>query len=424
MIGRIGQFGIAGGRSKLPSLAQDFLSAPALAQAVRTGPSPTFSRGTPVHARGADGDLVEWASDEAAFLWDAVGDPLGYLHEPQRTGLFERSQAINDSAWTKTGATVTTNGAVAPTGNASGDTLVEDGTNDVHRVNQSVSVTGGGQYAFSVWAKQAGRSWLRMVATNFDTSNPAVYFDLSAGTIGTEEAGASGFIEDWGNGWYRCGYVATASGTGTANCFLQITTGDGVSGAYAGDGASGIHLFGVQIEAGSFPTSYIETAAAAATRNEPALTWALADIPGYDPSRGVTLAVRHAVRRANDGSTAEYPVRLDDGSNNYPSNYVMLRLNGLDDFVVNEDGSSITDTGAGLFTGDGSPHTLVLRIGPSGATIWEDGAQAYSDAVDYSGVLANVTDLRLGYQVDGTYKRLKLWPRLLSDAECQRESAA
>ena len=58
-----------------------------------------------------------------------------------------------------------------------------------------------------------------------DSSRNAVYFNLSNGTIGTEDQNAVGEMKYFGNGWYRC--TMKYSLTSNANKFIYLTNKNG-----------------------------------------------------------------------------------------------------------------------------------------------------------------------------------------------------
>jgi hypothetical protein len=197
--------------------------------------------------------------------------PKGLLIEEQRTNLVLQSEAFDNAYWTKARASVTANATISPDGTLDADTLVEDTTaSNTHiAFSSSVTVSTATVYTYTVYAKAAGRSFFNMqIGTGTEAYGavvPFCYFNVSNGTVGTS-ANATGSIVFVGNGWYRCVLVAVATTAATTtNMRIKLADADS-SDSYTGDGTSGIYVWGAQLEAGAFPTSYIPTTTAAATR--------------------------------------------------------------------------------------------------------------------------------------------------------------
>ena len=201
-----------------------------------------------------------------------TGESLGLLVEEQRTNLATYSDDFADASWSKVNSSITSNTIVAPNGTLTGDKLVEDATASVgHYVTNNFSVTSGTSYAASVYAKAGERTAFQIIllSSGFGT-NVIGAFDLSNG-VSTAAGGtaSSSLITPVGNGWYRCTVIAQA--TATTSTSQQIRTASTYSASspasYTGNGYSGIYIWGAQLEAGAFPTSYIPTVAATVTRN-------------------------------------------------------------------------------------------------------------------------------------------------------------
>ena len=186
-----------------------------------------------------------------------TGESLGLLIEEQRTNLFTYSSQFDDSGWSKSASTVTANTVIAPDGTLSGDTLIEDATNAQHFISKAGSIQSG-SVTLSIYAKAAGRDWIRIQTY----SGVMAWFNISTGVLGTVQSGCTATITSVGNGWYRC--AATVTYVNQTN-YVFLANADGVT-SYTGNGFSGVHIWGAQVEAGAFASSYIATTSASATR--------------------------------------------------------------------------------------------------------------------------------------------------------------
>jgi hypothetical protein len=187
--------------------------------------------------------------------------PRGLLIEEARTNLTNYSEQFNNVWWSKIAATVSVNTTTAPDGSTTADKLIASATNDAH-VAFAQTLIGSGTITISVYAKASEYSWL-FLSDTLSTGNGA-YFNLSTGTLGLIGASATATITPAGNGWYRCVVTTTAApGSGIG---VYASTGNNIL-IFTGDGTSGIFVWGAQLEAGAFATSYIPTVASQVTRN-------------------------------------------------------------------------------------------------------------------------------------------------------------
>jgi hypothetical protein len=192
----------------------------------------------------------------------------GYLCEGTSTNLLLYSEQAGNSAWTQNNVTVSANttSTTDPYGTNLADKIVEDKSNNIHCIYQTVSVQSA-ILTFSCFVKAAESTKFRLNSYESSTpSNPIIAdFDLSAVTATPANSSTiSATITPLANGWFRVSATTTSAAKVSTNFYLQTTRSG--TGAYTGDGSSGLYVFGAQLEALPFATSYIPTVGSNVTR--------------------------------------------------------------------------------------------------------------------------------------------------------------
>ena len=241
------------------------------------------------------GDSYVPTTDSAVYLpraghhiWNgAAWVEAGYFHESEaRTNLVTYSQDFTDASWTAVSAEAPTLDSTGPDGKTSAYTLVDNSAGGIGNVALQVSftVSTSTAYTFSTYFKADQLSYAAIQVVGFTTpANGFVWFDLSAGSVGTEDTGLSGTIEDVGAGWYRCAITFTTDGTDTSGA-IRVRPAEADNQSIVDlDGTSSILIYGAQQEAGSTPSSYIPTSGSTVTRAADTLTVPSANLPWPTP---------------------------------------------------------------------------------------------------------------------------------------------
>ena len=214
--------------------------------------------------------LIQTAlSNEPRIDYDPLtGACKGLLIEESRVNLLTYSEQFDNAAWVKTNATISPNAVASPDGTVTGDKLIDDVVNSGHYLQQLTTITTATAYTATVFIRAGERTKVDVLVYRGATF-AGCSVDLSAGTKSTPQTAAvtdlsaSAVVTALPSGFYRVSIPITSDGTSGG---IRISLSNGSSTAYTGDGTSGIFLWGAQLEASSYPTSYIPTVASQVTR--------------------------------------------------------------------------------------------------------------------------------------------------------------
>lgn len=177
---------------------------------------------------------------------------LGLLIEESRTNLLTYSSDFSNAVWIKSTSTLYYNYVIAP-----------DGTQTATLLGPTVSVcpfhaatwVSGTSYTYSIFVKPVTGTTIGFRMNSMDSVGDQQWtFNSTTGVI-TKNSGiatATSTVTNIGNSWYRLSFTSTANQSATG--YVSVESGTGFA------------VWGAQLEAGSFATSYIPTVASTVTR--------------------------------------------------------------------------------------------------------------------------------------------------------------
>ena len=371
----------------------------------------TFTRASTGTFLGSNGLLQTAAINTPRVEYDANGVAKGLLIEEQRTNVIHYSEDFSQSVWkfANSGSTTLSNVTTAPDGTLSADEMREDLTTFEHRIfgySGTWTTVSGTTYAFSIYLKANGRTKVQLAAGGLG-AGATTTFDLLL-----ETATGSGTITSVGNGWYRCVITGTSPSGGLLNPIIRTDDGSGI--LYQGDGISGIYVWGAQFEAGSFPTSYIPTSGATATRSADIASVSVSEF-GYNQAQG-SVVVEAEVPADQSSITALLLLGPSTWAGSNANKIYSAASTSRHLRVFNSSSSEVVSIDAGE-TPVGQTFKQAFALASSDYAAVIDGGSVVTSAVSHTP--SNVELMVIGAVARTHIKSINYYPLRLSDAKLQ-----
>jgi hypothetical protein len=404
-----------------PTLNLDFAKAKVL------DPRITFTRASSATYVGSNRELKTASTNVPRFDYNpSTGESLGLLVEEARTNLMAYSEQLNDILWGPVAGTVTPNAETSPANTLTADKLIAANGGPQGQLAQAATITSGATVTASVYAKAGGfdRFEIVLLASSNTTPYGRSTFNPNTGAITTPAftsnggTNASSVVQALSNGWYRFSVTVTYPAVTAAGLRLVVTNSDAANG----DGVKGVFLWGAQLEAGSFATSYIPTTSATVTRAAD-----VASITGtnfsswYNQTEGTVFAEGAVTQPASGGN--QFVFRASDNSFN---NQVALNIQGSGAASIATAAGGVIDgtatsvlalsaNTAAKFTGAYATNNLGMSL--NGATVVADTSATMPTALNRLDIGSDHSGTNRVKA--GTIKRLTYYPVRLPDATLQ-----
>jgi hypothetical protein len=332
---------------------------------------------------------------------DFTNDTKGHLLlEPSSTNLLPYSEDF--SQWSKTNTTTQSNSSTSPVGTQNATKIIANNGSTNNRIFIS-GISYNGTYSLSVFGKANGANSIKLggQAAGFSAE-----FNLNTGTV-VNEINSNANIINYGNDWYRCVVVATATATGQFLINLIET----------GDGTSGVLLWGAQLESGDFSTSYIPTTGAASTRNADVCNNS-GSAQDFNSEEGVLYAEIAAL--ADDGTFRLISISDGTGSNRV---YIGFRNNSNMITSIIDDGGSSQATFNYTVTDTKSYHKVAIKYKENDVQFYVDGQQVGTDTSATIPLGLNslqFTSGALSSKFYGNVRNVQVFTEALTDEQLQK----
>ena len=401
-----------GGAQLRPTFSRDFAGLKTLDHGA--GPSINFTRASNATFFDASGVLQTASNDQPRFDHSG-GTSLGLLIEEARTNVIPASSALtNATYWSvDAGVTRTANAAVAPDGTNTATRVVFTTANEALYRNATSDVGGVGTFTATFFVK-AGAAGQIGATINVGTGNGTDGFTDVAVTL-TDQ-------------WQRVS--ATKTTALSADRYISVNNSNSAT-------ATDVLVWGAQLEQGAFPTSYIPTTTAAATRSaDSAVVTPISSF--YNQSEG-TLFGEIVYSTAQTNSTANYYgniIRINSVSSNLPNieYYAQIQSTGtnLGQAIKLADSANVIQAEVGFndSISRGQTYKYAAGFAANNVATFRNGVAGVTDASVDMTLMGPISRMCIGMAVsadgglsnflNGHIRKIAYWPKRLSNTLLQQ----
>ena len=258
---------------------------------------------------------------------------------------------------------------------------------------------------------------------------------------GTATQAATSVVE-YPNGWWRLSVSGSFSNTTQYYCHVDLEGGEGDI-SFNGNGSNGMYVWGLQFESGTFPTSYIPTYGATATRGYEATTLEgtdFSDVFGTE-FKEFSLVADYDNTQTNDGTSyaildlwgeaSGYDDRIEWFKDNASPYHIETRAFGQGNPIfANGNLSASSKAKSQSFAtswsvpeySNTSTRRFVVSMGGEAVDVVSDSSGTTVPQITRMGIGCNPT--RLDFKPGLLhFKRLMIYNKTLSDGQLQNLSA-
>ena len=332
------------------------------------------------------------------------------MFEPQSTNVLLQSNGFGTTPWSVGNSTLSSNSGISPSGKNDAWKIQSTTIGSETRVRQSTSGALGNTITLSCFMK-AGTVNFGIVRTYAISGGGRVWFDLLNGTIGTENTGLTGKIENYGNGWYRCSITGVIDTTGAIDFAPAPADNDFLANAVG----ESIYLYGGQLEINSsYATSYIPTEGSQVTRNQDVCTNG-GSLASINSTEGTLYA---EINTLNQTGTFRQ-INLSNGTTSSRV-YISKRADNANlEFRMDNPLGGLNFSFAVDTTSDFVK--VAFRYGVNNFAVFINGVNKNVSPIGSTFALGTLNDLQFSSPINqpffGKTKALAVWKEALSDAE-------
>jgi hypothetical protein len=208
----------------------------------------------------------------------------------------------------------------------------------------------------------------------------------------------------------------TATSDTTITATFQLALHNGTTSVYTGDGVSGMYLYGAQVEAGAFATSYIPTSAAQVTRAADIAVMTGTNFSSwYNQSEGTIVA---SILNGTPTGTSTAVLSFQDGAGSANNRHQMSGYTAFTATVVGGVVQSNLGTNASAAASLAYAYKANdFAASANGATPTTDNSGTVPSALAYATI--GKFDFGLAQSLNGHIRTIAYYPSRLSNAQLQ-----